>query len=315
MRYRRAGGPAGTARSCCGGKQHAVDDVDDAVRGLDVGLDDVAAVDGRRTVGDLDVEVLSFDGLDHLGGLEVGGHDLAGDDVVGEDLRELCLVGEDCVELVGGDRRDATLVGANTVNGPGPESVSTRPAFVTAVTRVEKSGLPLATATIVVSVLADVSDAAASFAGFVSDDESDFESELPQAAAVRATTARAAARRTGMRRMIRPFDWGGVPEGHTFSTKVLAMQHDPYERPPMPDDEELAGLRAAAEQLGVHYMTAYRYVRTGTLQEQQRGPVVDLAQSNGRGATAGACRRRGSRASEVESAVAFVTATSGTAEI
>ncbi len=33
----------------------------------------------------------------------------------------------------------------------------------------------------------------------------------------------------------------------------------------MPDDEELIGLRAAAEQLGVHYMTAYRYVRIGTL--------------------------------------------------
>jgi len=33
----------------------------------------------------------------------------------------------------------------------------------------------------------------------------------------------------------------------------------------MPDDDELLGLRAAAEQLGVHYMTAYRYVRIGTL--------------------------------------------------
>ena len=93
------------------------------------------------------------------------------------------------------------------------------------------------------------------------------------------------------------------------------MQDDPYDRPPMPDDEELVGLRAAAEQLGVHYMTAYRYVRIGTLQEQQRGPVVDLAQSNGPGATAGACRRRGLHAIEVESAVAFVTTTSGTAAI
>lgn len=33
----------------------------------------------------------------------------------------------------------------------------------------------------------------------------------------------------------------------------------------MPTDSELIGLRAAAEQLGVHYMTAYRYVRLGTL--------------------------------------------------
>ena len=43
------------------------------------------------------------------------------------------------------------------------------------------------------------------------------------------------------------------------------MQDGPYDRPPVPDDEELVGLRAAAEQLGVHYMTAYRYVRIGTL--------------------------------------------------
>ena len=43
------------------------------------------------------------------------------------------------------------------------------------------------------------------------------------------------------------------------------MQDGPYDRPPVPDDEELVGLRAAAERLGVHYMTAYRYVRIGTL--------------------------------------------------
>lgn len=33
----------------------------------------------------------------------------------------------------------------------------------------------------------------------------------------------------------------------------------------MPDDDTLLSLRAAADQLGVHYMTAYRYVRLGTL--------------------------------------------------
>src|SRR3954451_22049263 len=47
------------------------------------------------------------------------------------------------------------------------------------------------------------------------------------------------------------------------------MQHDPYDRPPMPDPDELIGLRAAAEQLGVHYMTAYRYVRIGTLRARK----------------------------------------------
>ena len=39
----------------------------------------------------------------------------------------------------------------------------------------------------------------------------------------------------------------------------------------MPDDDELVGLRAAAERLGVHYMTAYRYVRIGTLPARKVG--------------------------------------------
>ncbi len=40
-------------------------------------------------------------------------------------------------------------MGANTVKGPSPESVSTRPASLTAVTSVEKSSLLEATSTIV----------------------------------------------------------------------------------------------------------------------------------------------------------------------
>ena len=43
------------------------------------------------------------------------------------------------------------------------------------------------------------------------------------------------------------------------------MQDTPYDPSPMPDDDDLIGLRAAAERLDVHYMTAYRYVRIGTL--------------------------------------------------
>ena len=49
------------------------------------------------------------------------------------------------------------------------------------------------------------------------------------------------------------------------------MQVPPYDPPLMPDDSELIGLRAAAEQLGVHYMTAYRYVRLGTLPARKVG--------------------------------------------
>ncbi len=48
-----------------------------------------------------------------------------------------------------GSASKASSVGANTVNGPSPESVSTRSAAVTAATRVSKSGLPAATSTIV----------------------------------------------------------------------------------------------------------------------------------------------------------------------
>ena len=43
------------------------------------------------------------------------------------------------------------------------------------------------------------------------------------------------------------------------------MQLPPYDPPEMPAKDDFIGLRAAAEQLGVHYMTAYRYVRLGTL--------------------------------------------------
>ena len=44
---------------------------------------------------------------------------------------------------------NASSVGANTVNGPSPESVSTRPASVTAATRVVKLPAPTATSTMV----------------------------------------------------------------------------------------------------------------------------------------------------------------------
>ncbi len=49
------------------------------------------------------------------------------------------------------------------------------------------------------------------------------------------------------------------------------MQDSPSNPPPISDDSELIGLRAAAEELGVHYMTAYRYVRLGTLPAQKVG--------------------------------------------
>src|SRR3954451_9423807 len=68
----------------------------------------------------------------------------------------------------------AAFVGANTVNGPGPESVSVRPAAFTAVTSVEKSGFDaamsttvLASAIVVSPFIAVVGDTAAVAAGAV----------------------------------------------------------------------------------------------------------------------------------------------------
>ena len=51
-----------------------------------------------------------------------------------------------------GSFANAALVGANTVNGPSPLKVSTRPAAVTAATSVEKSSLPAAMPTMVLLV-------------------------------------------------------------------------------------------------------------------------------------------------------------------
>ena len=62
-----------------------------------------------------------------------------------------------------------------------------------------------------------------------------------------------------------------MPDKKCFSTKVGGMQETPYDPTPVPDDDELLSLRAAAEQLGVHYMTAYRYVRLGTLPAKKVG--------------------------------------------
>ena len=75
--------------------------MDHAVRRRDVGLHDVAAVDGGPGVGHLDVHVLALHGGDGLLRLEICGHHLRPEHVVREDVRQLVLVGEDGVQLVG----------------------------------------------------------------------------------------------------------------------------------------------------------------------------------------------------------------------
>lgn len=64
-----------------------------------------------------------------------------------------------------------------------------------------------------------------------------------------------------------------MPDTDSFSTKVSEMQETPYDPQPVPDDDELLSLRDAADQLGVHYMTAYRYLRLGTLPAKKVGGV------------------------------------------
>ena len=63
---------------------------------------------------------------------------LAADDMAGQDLRQLSLFsGFSSVSTVpAGSFSKAALVGAKTVNGPAPWSVSTRPAALTAATSV-----------------------------------------------------------------------------------------------------------------------------------------------------------------------------------
>ncbi len=58
------------------------------------------------------------------------------------------------------------------------------------------------------------------------------------------------------------------------------MQETPYDPPPVPDDDELLSLRDAADQLGVHYMTAYRYLRLGTLPAKKVSGVWQVRPSD-----------------------------------
>ena len=120
--------------------------VDHAVGALDVGLATVAPAtftvfpDGDGGLGAL--HGLGGGQLDH-----VRGHDLAGDHVVGEDALEL-LQGLGLEEVVAGGRgwslAKAASVGAKTVQAGPFRSASTRPAALTAATRVLRE--PAATA-------------------------------------------------------------------------------------------------------------------------------------------------------------------------
>jgi MerR family transcriptional regulator, light-induced transcriptional regulator len=65
----------------------------------------------------------------------------------------------------------------------------------------------------------------------------------------------------------RPRARAGVSRGSPFSTKVTVVA-------------EFLTLRKAAEELGVHYMTAYRYVRTGRLPAEQHSGEWRVARTD-----------------------------------
>jgi hypothetical protein len=81
--------PCGLPPGLFGGHQHGVDDVHDAVGGVDVGGCDRRVAHADSVPLDRDLEGVALDGLELLAVLEICGHQLAGYDVVGEDVGEL----------------------------------------------------------------------------------------------------------------------------------------------------------------------------------------------------------------------------------
>ena len=73
-----------------GGQQNCVDNVDHAIGGNDVGLQNCSTVNRDSAIG-CDGDVLTLDSGD-LACSHVSGHDRAGDCVVGQDLDEEILV-------------------------------------------------------------------------------------------------------------------------------------------------------------------------------------------------------------------------------
>ena len=73
------------------GQEHLINDMDHAVRSLDVGGHDGRFIDHHR-VADADRDFLTLNGLGSHSVGEIARHDAAGDDMVGQDRRQLILV-------------------------------------------------------------------------------------------------------------------------------------------------------------------------------------------------------------------------------
>ena len=89
-----------------------------------------ALVDPHRAAVAAIVSVVAAHRLRRLQLHDVGRHHLAGDDVIGEDARSFALFSglSSDLDACRGQLANASSVGANTVNGPAPLSVSTSPA-------------------------------------------------------------------------------------------------------------------------------------------------------------------------------------------
>ena len=109
-----------------------VDDVDDAIAGLDVGLGDGRIIDAQAAPAALcDLERSALNGrrrgrAGHRRG--IGSHDAGRDDVVGQDRLQLGGVGQQSIQLPGGQPGERLVVGREDRERPAPFSVSTRPA-------------------------------------------------------------------------------------------------------------------------------------------------------------------------------------------
>ena len=101
-----------------------------------------------------------------------------------------------------GRAANASLVGAKTVNGPVPLSVSTSPAALTAATRVEKSALDAATSTMVPAALGMAEVVGDEVLGAGADEVEPVVVPLLQAARARAATAAADATARRWKRMV-----------------------------------------------------------------------------------------------------------------
>merc|ERR1719265_2265755 len=150
----------GFERRVPGRHQHRVDDVHHAIRCAHVRRHHLRVVDGKAGGGfDVRLDLLALDRPDLLAVLQIRRVDRALHHVVLQDIGSFALFSglrsESSVPF--GNLAKASFVGANTVNGPVPESVSTRPPAFTAVTSVDKSAVAAASSTMFCSMEGGIS--------------------------------------------------------------------------------------------------------------------------------------------------------------